>query len=119
MESDSSLLPYHTNVAVAVTMLGKKKYGILPKLIQQAKQTKNLVLRLYALHTLGLLGDRESAQTFIEAYKDSNTYVRYATLTGIGFLMDKSNLNPINKVTANSVDIPMDVMDHILLIPVW
>ncbi|MFH0888525.1 MAG: HEAT repeat domain-containing protein [Planctomycetota bacterium] len=119
MESDNSLLPYHTNVAVALTMLGKKKYVILPKLIQQAGQSKNLVLRLYALHTLGLLGDRESAQIFIEAYKDSNTYVRYATLTGIGFLMDKSNLNPINKVTANSVDISMDITDHILLIPVW
>ncbi|MFH0887801.1 MAG: HEAT repeat domain-containing protein [Planctomycetota bacterium] len=119
IETNSSLYPYNTNVAVALTMLGRKKDVILPKLIQQANQTKDPALRSYALHTLGLLGDRESAKAFVDAFKDNDIFVRCEAIGAIGFLLDKNKMNPLNKVTADSIDIPMLIMDHILPIPVW
>ncbi|MFH0887753.1 MAG: HEAT repeat domain-containing protein [Planctomycetota bacterium] len=119
IETNSPLLPYHTNVAVALTMLGKRKEVVLPKLIQQASQTKDPLIRAYALHAIGLVGDRESSQTFIEAYKDNNAFVRFETITGIGFLLDKNKINPLDKITADNIDVTMLIMDHILPIPVW
>jgi len=122
IESNSPLLPYHTNVAVALTMLGKRKEVVLPKLIQQANQTKNPLLRSYALHTIGLVGDRESSQVFVEAYKDNNTSVRFETIAGIGFLLDKNKINPLSKIAADNIDTSTLIMDHILVylpIPVW
>ncbi|MFH0887754.1 MAG: HEAT repeat domain-containing protein [Planctomycetota bacterium] len=119
IETNSPLLPYHTNIAVALTMLGKRKEVVLPKLIQQASQTKDPLIRAYALHAIGLVGDRESSQAFIEAYKDNNAFVRFETITGIGFLLDKNKINPLDKITADNIDITMVIMDHILPIPVW
>ncbi|MFH1231461.1 MAG: HEAT repeat domain-containing protein [Planctomycetota bacterium] len=119
IETNRFLYPYHTNVAVALTMLGKKKDVILPKLVRQANQTKNPLLRSYALHTLGLLGDRESAKAFVDAYKDNDTFVRCEAIDAIGFLLDKNKMNPLNKITADNIDISTLIMDHILPIPVW
>jgi HEAT repeat protein len=119
IEDNSSLLPYHTNLAVALTMLGKKKDIVLPKVAQHLKSTKNTLLKSYALHTLGLVGDKESAQAFVDAYKDDNTYVRFETIAGLGFLLDESKVSPLDRITENNIDIPMIIMNHIMLIPVW
>ncbi|MFH1230887.1 MAG: HEAT repeat domain-containing protein [Planctomycetota bacterium] len=119
IEPNSPLLPYHTNVAVALTMLGKRKEVVLPKLIQQANQIKDPLLRSYALHAIGLVGDKELSQVFVEAYKDNNISVRFETVAGIGFLLDKNKINPLNKITADNIDITTLIMNHILPIPVW
>ncbi|MFH0887750.1 MAG: HEAT repeat domain-containing protein [Planctomycetota bacterium] len=121
IEEDSALLPYHTNLAVALTLLGKRDEIVLPKLTQHLnlKQPKNILLRSYTLHTLGLVGKKESVLAFVEAYKDNNTYVRFETIAGLGFLLDGSNISPLNKITENNIDIPMIIMNHIMLIPVW
>jgi HEAT repeat protein len=112
--------PYHSNLAIALTMLGKKKEVVMPALIKQASQTHYQLLRSYALHSLGLLGDRESAKLFLDAASDKdNTYVIYTTMSAIGFLMDRNRLNPLNKVTGNLVDVSTQIMDHIGGIPVW
>jgi len=119
IEENSTLCPYHTNLAVALTMLGKRKEIVLPKLTQHLKQTKDTLLRSYALHTLGLVGNKESVQAFVEAYKDDNSYMRFETMAGLGFLLDGSKISPLNKITENNIDIPMIIMNHIMLIPVW
>jgi len=112
--------PYHSNLAIALTMLGKKKDIVMPALLKQSSQTRDQLLRSYALHSLGLLGDRESAKVFINAASDKdNTFVMYTTMSAIGFLMDKNQLNPLNKVTGNLVDVSSVIMDHIGGIPVW
>ncbi|MFH1230888.1 MAG: HEAT repeat domain-containing protein [Planctomycetota bacterium] len=119
IDSNSITLDYHTNLAVALTMLGKKNDIVLPKVIEQVNQTKDGRLRSYAVHTLGLMGNRESAKIFVDAFKDNDTFVRFETIGAIGFLLDKNMINPINKVTANNVDIPLTIIAHILPIPVW
>jgi HEAT repeat protein len=115
---NAQLLAYHTNLAVSLTMLGKKEV-VLARLVQQAAQRGNLRLKAYALHSLGLLADRETSSVFLETAKDADNYICYVTMSGIGFLLDGQQLNPVNKITANNVDIPMIIMDHIFGIPVW
>ncbi|MFH1230487.1 MAG: HEAT repeat domain-containing protein, partial [Planctomycetota bacterium] len=107
IETNSSLIPYHTNLAVALTLLGKRNELVLPKINQHLKQTQNNLLRSYALHTLGLVGNKESVQAFVEAYKDDNTYIRFETMAGLGFLLDESKTSPLNKITENNIDMPM------------
>jgi len=81
--------------------------------------SKDATLRTYALHTLGLIGNKESAKVFVDAYKDTNPEVRKAAIVGIGFLMDKHSVNPIDKVTADNIDLTLEIMNHLLPIPVW
>ena len=120
LPGESYIYPYHSNLAIALTMLGKKKDVVMPALIKQANQTRDQLLRSYALHSLGLLGDRESAKAFIDAASDKeNTFIMYTTMSAIGFLMDKNQLNPLNKITGNLVDVSSQIMDHIGGIPVW
>ncbi|MDI6787608.1 MAG: HEAT repeat domain-containing protein, partial [Planctomycetota bacterium] len=107
----------YTNLSLALTMLGKRK-EVLAKLQEHIK-SKDIYLRAYALHTLGLVGDRASAKAFVESAKDNNREVRKSVITGIGFLMDKNAINPLNKVTADNIDIQISIIDHILPIPVW
>ncbi|MEW6025945.1 MAG: hypothetical protein AB1599_01430 [Planctomycetota bacterium] len=115
-----NIYPCHTNLAIALTMMGRKKDVVIPALAKQATQTKDNLLRSYALHSLGLLGDRESAKLFLDAAADKdNTYVIYTTMSAIGFLMDRNRLNPLHKVTGNLVDVSTQIMDHIGGIPVW
>jgi hypothetical protein len=57
--------------------------------------------------------------SFVESDKENDLFIRFETVAGIGFLMDKNTINPLNKVTADNVDISMTIMDHILPIPVW
>jgi len=116
---NDNLLPYHTDLGVALSLLGRKQDIVLPRILKQSSQTGEMLLRSYALHTLGLVGDRESAPAFVEASKDNNTYIRFVVMSGIGFLMDRNRINPLEKITADNIDIPMIVMNHILLIPVW
>jgi len=116
----SNTYSYHSNLAIALTMLGKKKDIVMPALIKQASQTRDQLLRSYALHSLGLIGDRESAKVFLSAASDKdNTFVMYTAMSAIGFLMEKNQLNPLNKVTGNLVDVSSVIMDHIGGIPVW
>lgn len=113
------LLAYHTNLGVGLTLLGKKNDIVLPKLVKQVEQTDDALLRTYALHTLSLISDKDSAKLFISSFEDKNTYVRFSTVNGIGFLMDANEVSALNKITSNSVDIQMQIMNHILPIPVW
>ena len=116
----SHIYPYHSNLAIALTMLGRKKDIVMPALIKQASQTQDPLLRSYALHALGLVGGQESARAFINAAADKdNDFVVYTSMSAIGFLMDKNQLNPLNKVTGNLADISSQIMDYIGEIPVW
>ncbi|MDI6788767.1 MAG: HEAT repeat domain-containing protein, partial [Planctomycetota bacterium] len=107
----------YTNLSLALTMLGKRK-EVLDRL-QVDVNSKDIYMKAYALHTLSLIGDRESAKAFVESAKDGNSEVRRTTMTAIGFLMDKNAINPLNKITADNIDVQMLIMDHILPIPVW
>ncbi|MFH1228549.1 MAG: HEAT repeat domain-containing protein [Planctomycetota bacterium] len=108
----------YTNLAIALTMSGKKD-DVIAQLMKHA-EAKNDVLRASALHTIGLVGDRDSAQALMEGAKaKDNIFVRFAALSGIGFMLDKNPLNSVSRITADSIDIQMEVMDRVLLIPVW
>ena len=120
LPGNSYAYPHHSNLVIALTMLGKKSDIVMPALIKQAGQTNDQFLRSYALHSLGLVGDRESAKVFLDSAADKNdTFIMYATMSAIGFLMDKNQLNPLNKITGNLVDVSSQIMDHIAGIPVW
>jgi len=117
-KTDKSLtITAYTNLAIALVRMGKRSEVIEQLATHINGKDKNLAT--YAVHTLGLVGDRDSAKIFIDASKDSNIEVRKATITGIGFLMDKNPINPIDMITSNSIDIQMIIMEHILPIPVW
>ena len=107
----------YTNLAVALARMGKKS-EVIEQLLKHIGSNDKTVCT-YALHTLGLIGDKNSAKAFINAAKDNNSEVRKATIVGIGFLMDKNPINPVDKVTADSIDIQTQIMEHILPIPVW
>jgi HEAT repeat protein len=107
----------YSNLAVALVRMGKRSEVIEQLLKHIGSNDKSICT--YALHTLGLVGDKNSAKAFIDAAKDNNPEVRKAVMVGIGFMMDKNPINPIDKVTADSVDIQMQIMEHILPIPVW
>ncbi|MFH1226536.1 MAG: HEAT repeat domain-containing protein [Planctomycetota bacterium] len=109
----------HSNLAIALTLLGKRDEIVMPELLKQAKQAEYPLLRAYALHTLGLVGNKESAPVFAEAYKDADPYVRFSAIEGAGFLLDKNARNPLDKITADNIDMPLMIMDDILPIPVW
>ncbi|MBI5778965.1 MAG: HEAT repeat domain-containing protein [Planctomycetes bacterium] len=112
--------PYHSNLAIALTMLGRKKDIVMPALVKQAGQTQNQLLRSHAIHSLGLIGDRESAGLLVSSAADKdNTFIMYTTMSAIGFLMDKNRLNPLNKITGNLIDVSSQIRDHIGGIPVW
>ena len=107
----------YTNLAVALARMGKRT-EVIEQLLKHINGNEKTLIT-YALHTLGLVGDRDSAKAFINAAKDNNLEVRKAVMAGIGFLMDKNPINPIDKVTADSIDIQMVILEHILPIPVW
>lgn len=112
----------YTNLAVALTLLGKRDDMVVPQMMNQCKsRTASEATRIYTLHTLGIVGNRDSAQAFIDAAGEhSSVELRKAIATGIGFLIDKNPAPAINKFTANNYfDIYMIIMDHILPIPVW
>ena len=115
-DKNISIVAY-TNLALAMMRLTSRDW-IIEQLIKHTT-AKDAKLRTYALHTLGLLGNRKSDKSFIDAAKDNNPEVRKAAIVGIGFLMDKNTINPIDKVTAGSIDIQMRIMDHLFPIPVW
>jgi len=106
----------YTNLAVVLSMLDRKE-EVLAKIIDQINP-KDVTLSTYALHTLGLIGNRTAAKAFIDVNKD-NLEIRKATMVGIGFLLDRNATNPIDIVTSNNIDTPMLIMEHILPIPVW
>ena len=116
---NAPLFGYHTNLAVALTMLGKRKDLVLPRLIDQINQSKDILLRSHALHTLGLVGDKESARYLVEASNDKTGYIRFAAINGIGFLLDKNPVNPMAKVISDDIDAQMKIIDDILQMQVW
>ena len=108
----------YTNLAVALTMLGKRDE--VKTRLNEHINSKDETLVSYALHTLGLIGNKESAQIIVNTYKNKdNPDVRRSAVVAIGFLLDKEKVNPLNKVTADNIDIQMQIMNHILPIPVW
>jgi len=107
----------YTNLAVALVRMGKRT-EVIEQLVKHINGNDKALVS-YALHTLGLVGDRNSAKAFIDAAKDNNPEVRKSVMVGIGFLMDKNPINPVDRITADSVDIQMVILDHILPIPVW
>ncbi|MEW6025942.1 MAG: HEAT repeat domain-containing protein [Planctomycetota bacterium] len=116
VDKNISVVAY-TNLAIAMMRLTSRD-GIIEQLLKHTA-AKDAVLRVYALHTLGLLGNRDSARAFVEAARGNNPDVRKAAVSAIGFMLDRNAINPIDRVTADSVDIQMRIMDHILPIPVW
>ncbi|MBI5778781.1 MAG: HEAT repeat domain-containing protein [Planctomycetes bacterium] len=107
----------YTNLAVALARMGKRN-EVVEQLIKHIN-SNDKTLASYALHTLGLVGNRDSAKAFIDAAKDNNPEMRKAVMVGIGFLMDKNPINPVDRITSDSVDMQMMILDHILPIPVW
>lgn len=113
----------YTNLAIALTLLGKRDDLVIPQLMKHCKSNvSSEVMKIYALHTLGIIGNRESAQAFVDASagESGSVELRKSIATGIGFMIDKNPAPEINKFTANNYfDIYMIIMDHILPIPVW
>jgi HEAT repeat protein len=107
----------YTNLAIAL-MKATSRTKVISELTQHVS-SKNVTLRTYALHTLGLIGDKESAKVFIDSYKDNNPEVRKSTVDAIGFLMDRHQINPLDKITADNIDLTLEIMNHLLPIPVW
>ncbi|MBI5778780.1 MAG: HEAT repeat domain-containing protein [Planctomycetes bacterium] len=119
-KADKSLsITAYTNLVIALMKLTSRE-KMTEELLKHIG-SKDATLRTYALHTLGLIGNKATAKAFVEAYKDNNPEVRKAAITGIGFLMDKHPVNPIDKVTADNIDISneLEIMKHLLPIPVW
>ena len=108
----------YTNMAVALSMLGKRK-EVVAQLVKHCAKGQNDIMRQYALHTLGLLGDRESAKAFVEAYENENSdTIKTYAVTGIGFMMEKSPLPLVLEWTAdNNTEVPTLIIDHLLPIP--
>ncbi|MBI4711980.1 MAG: HEAT repeat domain-containing protein [Planctomycetes bacterium] len=108
----------YTNLMVALTMLGKKEELVLPALTKHAAKDSNDALRQYALYTMGLLGTRQTAPAFIEAY--GNEAIRDTAITGIGFFMERTPLPLLDKVTADTnYNMFMWIMEHLLPLPPW
>ena len=107
----------YTNLAIALTMLGKRQ-TVVEQLVRQADDS-DVILSASALHTLGLVGDAESARKLVEYSRSERLFVRFAALSAIGFILDKDAINPITRITANNIDIQMPVINRILPIPVW
>jgi len=82
--------------------------------------SKDIQLNANAAHALGLVGVRESAQSLVTLYRNTdNSDVKRSVVVASGFLLDKNNINALNMVTADNIDIQMTIMNHILPIPVW
>ncbi|MFA5793474.1 MAG: HEAT repeat domain-containing protein [Candidatus Brocadiia bacterium] len=112
----------YTNLAVALTMLGKRDDLVLPQLVKHCSKDAPEKVRIYALHTLGIVGNRDSVKAFVDAYEGEKTPSNLckSLVTGIGFAIDKNSMPIINRFTANNhFDIYMIIMDHLLPIPVW
>lgn len=107
----------YTNLAIALTMLGKRQ-KVLEQLVRQADDS-DVILSASALHTIGLVGDAGSARKLVEYSRSERLFVRFAALSAIGFILDKDAVNPITRITANSIDIQMSVINRILPVPVW
>lgn len=110
----------YTNMAVALTMLGQRA-EVITQLKNHAAKDQQNTLRQYALHTLGLVGDRESAQTFVDLYKDENSdTIKTYIITGIGLMMEKSPLPLIALLTSdNNTEVATLIIDHLLPLPTW
>ena len=109
----------YTNMAVALSMLGKRK-EVVEQLTSHSAKGQNSTLRQYALHTLGLLADRDSAKVFVDAWNDENSAVRIYAVVGIGLLMEKSPTPMIAQWLANNnTEINTWIIDHLLPIPSW
>lgn len=110
----------YTNMAVALTMLGKRDELVIPQLIKHAAKDADPILRTYALHTIGLVGNREAAESFIIGYNDEKDgNVRNAAVNGIGFLLDKNPAPLLTKWTGDSVDIFTWIIEHLNPIQPW
>ncbi|MFA5795231.1 MAG: HEAT repeat domain-containing protein [Candidatus Brocadiia bacterium] len=109
----------YTNMAVAMSMLGKRS-EIVAQLIQHTK-SNNDALKQYACHTLGMLGDRDSAKTFVENYNSEKSDTNKAfIITGIGFLMEKASSPIVAEWTGNNnTEISTLIIDHLLPLPTW
>ncbi|MFH1228580.1 MAG: HEAT repeat domain-containing protein [Planctomycetota bacterium] len=111
----------YTNIAVALTMLGKNQDIVLPRLKKDSSKEANAALRPYALHTLGLVGARDEAQVFIDVCENEpDVNIRNSAVYAVGFLMDKAPVPLIKRITANNnYNLSTYVMEHLLPIPQW
>ena len=110
----------YTNLAVALTMLGKRK-EVIDQLVKHSAKGQNSSLRQYALHTLGIVGDRESAQAFVDACTDENdASIKSYAVTGIGLLLEKSPVPLITYwISTNNTEVSTLIIEHLLPIPAW
>lgn len=111
----------YTNIAVALTMLGKRDEIVLPRLRKDCAKDADISIRPFALHTLGLVGTRETAQIFIDLYEnETNDNIRNAVVYSIGFFMDKSPAPLVTRIMAdNNHSLFTWVMQHLLPMPQW
>ncbi|MBI4711981.1 MAG: HEAT repeat domain-containing protein [Planctomycetes bacterium] len=111
----------YTNLAISLTLLGKKDEVVIPAMVKHAAKDQSDQMRMHALHTLGLLGNRTTAKAFIDSYDNEKTDgVRYYSITGAGFMLDRNPFPLINKVTAdNDSELFMWTLENILPLPVW
>ncbi|MFH1228566.1 MAG: HEAT repeat domain-containing protein [Planctomycetota bacterium] len=110
----------YTNLAVTLTMLGKRQ-EVLTQLVKHSAKGQNGTLRQYALHTLGLVADKESAQALVDACKDENdNSIKLYAVIGMGLILEKSPVPLIGYWTANNnTEVPTMISEHLLPIPSW
>ncbi|MFA5794168.1 MAG: HEAT repeat domain-containing protein [Candidatus Brocadiia bacterium] len=110
----------YSNMAVALAMLGKRR-EVIDQLVKQSGPGQNNILRQYALYTLGLLADRQAAQSLVDACNESsNNNIKSYAVAGIGLLMENNRTPLITQWTAgNNTEVFTWIIDHLLPIPSW
>jgi len=110
----------YSNMAVALAMLGKRR-EVIDQLVRQSGPGQNNILRQHALYTLGLLADRQSAQSLVDACNESsNNNIKSYAVAGIGLLMENNRTPLITQWTAgNNTEVFTWIIDHLLPIPSW
>ncbi|MBI4835064.1 MAG: HEAT repeat domain-containing protein [Planctomycetes bacterium] len=107
--------PVYNNLTVALCMLGKKKevLEILHKHLKEKKAPMQILQR--AAHGLAYVGNKESVDTLIKAYKnEQNMDLRMYIIFALGFILDVQKVNPLYALTADTnYNIWLNIMDHI------
>lgn len=115
---NSNQLAY-SNIAIALSMLGQNKQ-VLAQMTNQLKANDSS-LTANIMHTLGLVSDRETARSFVDVFKTSSSdnRIRKATIDGVGFLLDRNDINPLVRIKGDNIDNQMQIMNYILPMPTW
>jgi HEAT repeat protein len=105
----------YNNMTVALSMLGKQQ-EVLEVLYKQIEEKLTPIpIKIRALHGIGYIGDKQSIAHLVKFYNnEKNDELRSYSVLALGFLLDKSDINPLYKITADmNFKIRLLIQDHI------